>query len=273
MTEQDHIDQLERVNNQLKTLKGTLRRNFQDMVNLLTSVISLSSPFLGSHLRRVAETSKELANRILPGDKEQTYAIYYAGLLHDLGLVGFSEEIITSTVENLSPQDQEEFKKHPVRGENIINTVYDLKPIAKLIRHHHEDFDGKGYPDQLSGKNIPLGSRIIRVVTDFDTRLHKTGASMSKALEDLKQWGGIYYDPEVLEPFALLLKTRSPGADEFSLPIRELKEGQFLMDDIYLENGMLLLPRGVFINGAKLNKIQSFASLTPMGKMVRVKQG
>lgn len=270
MTEREHLQELEKANAQLKAIKGTCRRNFQDMVNLLTSVISLSSPFLGGHLRRVAETSKELLRKILPEDKETSYAVYYAGLLHDLGLVGMSEEIITAPPGTLPPETLEEYRKHPVRGENIINTVYDFKRIARLIRHHHEDYNGKGYPDQLSGKDIPMGARIIRVVNDFDNRLYKNGDSMAKALEELQQYGGIYYDPEVLEQFGLLLRSQIRSQGEKPVAIKDLREGQFLLDDIYLENGMLLIPRGVFLNTTKMNKIKSFSALLIPEKQVRV---
>ena len=272
MTPQEQLSELEKVNSQLRVIKTSCRRNFQDMVNLLTSVISLSSHYLGGHLRRVAEMSKELTAKMLPDGKETSYAVYYAGLLHDLGLVGENETLITTPNEALSPDQQKEYKKHPVRGENIISTVYDFKKIASFIRHHHEDFNGGGYPDGISGQTIPLGARIIRIVSDFDNRLYKNGDSMVSAMENLQQLGGIYYDPEVLEQFGLMLRSQGITNTENTKSIRELKEGLFLLDDIYLENGMLLIPKGVFLNTTKMNKIKSFSSLIQMEKKVKIRE-
>lgn len=272
MTEKEYIEKLEQANQYTKKIKTTTRRNFQDMVNLLTSVISLSSPFLGGHLRRVAELSKDLS-AYFTSDKEINYAVYYAGLLHDIGMIGFKEELITASDSSLSPEDREQYRRHPVLGENIINTVYDLKRIAGIIRNHHENHNGQGFPDGLAGEAIPLGSRIIRIVNDYDNCLYKAGLSTAGALQELQEQGGIFYDPEILEQFGKYLRSRGVHTEtgEKVIPVRELEEGQFVLDDIYLENGMLLIPRGVFLNKTKMSKIRSFSSLLTPDKPVRIK--
>ncbi len=272
MTEKEYIEKLETKTRAIAKIKETTRRNFQDMVNLLTSAVSLSSPYLGSHLRRVAETSKDLA-RMTMENKEDTYSVYYAGLLHDIGLLGVSEALISTPLSDLSEEEKSLYRKHPETGESIISTVYDLRRICSLIRHHHEDYNGQGYPDGLSGEGIPRGARILRVVNDYDNLLYKEGYSTAKAIEAMQEKSGIIYDPEQLERFGNLL--RSSGiyskVEKRKVLIRELQEGQFLLDDIYMGNGMLLIPQGVFLNKAKMNKISSFSSLLSLDQQVSVK--
>ena len=173
----------------LKNTRKTVRRNFQDMVNLLTSVISLSSPYLGGHLRRVAEESKAFAD-FLELPKEESYAIYYAGLLHDIGMIGGSEEYLTQRGENSTPEEIELYQNHSIIGEEIVKTVYDLRRIGGIIRGHHEAFNGEGFPDNLKGQDIPMGCRIIRIINDYDNHLYIEGLSVSKAMDSLFTGGG-----------------------------------------------------------------------------------
>lgn len=255
----------------LKNIKRTVRRNFQDMVNLLTSVISLSSPYLGGHLRRVAEESKAFSDYIeLP--KEESYSIYYAGLLHDIGMIGGSEEYLTRKGDVHDPEETDLYEKHPIIGEEIVKTVYDLRRIGSIVRGHHENFNGEGFPDKLKGQDIPIGCRIVRIVNDYDNHLYIEGLSVSKAMDALFEGGGILYDPEILERFGSYIRAQGhTGREEKKeIYVSELEEGHFLLDDLYLKNGMLLMPQGVALNQAKMAKIHSFAGLVDGRKKIRV---
>ena len=255
MTEKEYADLLEKKTNTINRIKETTRRNFQDMVNLLTSTIALSSPYLGGHLRRVAELAKELADDVLTG-KEETYSVYYAGLLHDIGLLGLSETSISKSSSEMSEEEFNIYRKHPEKSESIISTVYDLRRICIIIRYHHEHMDGSGFPEGLKGQDIPEGSRIICITNDYDNLLYKDGLSETQAVKSLQNGAGSLYDPEYLERFIRKLRDNGLYSDseEEKIQISDLKEGQFILDDIYLENGMLLIPKGVFLNSVKMIK-------------------
>ncbi|MBI9101139.1 MAG: HD domain-containing protein [Spirochaetales bacterium] len=273
MTEKEYIEKLEKQTKMINRIKETTRRNFQDMVNLLTSTISISSPYLGGHLRRVAENAKDLADQINE-DKEEAYSVYYAGLLHDIGLLGMTEDVISKSSSEMTEEEFNEYRKHPETSESIISTVYDLKRICKIIRHHHEDLNGNGYPDGISGEAIPQGARILRIVNDYDNLLYKDGLSETKAVKSLQNGAGSLYDPEILERFVNHLRSCGlySDAEEEKVKVSELSEGQFILDDIYLENGMLLIPRGVFLNSVKMKKITAFSSLVTRDYTVRVRK-
>lgn len=251
-------------------IKKTVRRNFQDMVNLLTSVISLSSPYLGGHLRRVAETGKAMAD-LLEIPKEDSYAVYYAGLLHDIGLMGLPENLLTSPGGVQSEEAAEIYNNHPQIAADIVNTVYDLRRVGGLIRSHHEDYNGQGFPEGLKGKDIPAGARILRIVNDYDVHLYVDGLSVSQTMDALFSGGGQHYDPEILERFGSYIRSQglSDQGETREITAAELREGQFLHTDLFLKNGMILMPRGVALNGAKIAKIHSFSSLiAPHQKIV-----
>lgn len=254
----------------LKNIKTTVRRNFQDMVNLLTSVISISSPYLGGHLRRVAETGKAMAD-LLQIPKEDSYAVYYAGLLHDIGLLGLPETVLTTPGGFNSEEAAETYKTHPQTAADIVNTVYDLRRVGGLIRSHHEDYNGQGFPDGLKGKDILTGARILRIVNDYDRYLYVDGLSVSQTMDTLFSGGGQLYDPEILERFGSYIRSQgfTDQGETREITAAELQEGQFLHTDLFLKNGMILMPRGVSLNSAKIAKIQSFSGLiAPHQKIV-----
>ena len=257
---------------ELKAVKKTVRRNFQDMVHLLTSAISLSSSFLGGHLQRVAETSRVLADA-LGLSKEESYIIYYAGLLHDIGLIGFSHDTLTNPEGPQTEQEKETYFRHPKTGEEILNTVYDLRRTAKIIRSHHENYNGEGFPDQRKGEDIPLGARILRIATDYDEFLYLQGYSSSQALDNIFVRGGQLYDPDLVEQFANLIRSQRSLTEEIKeVSVEDLKEGQFLQDDIFLANSMLLIPRGMILNNIRLDKIHAFSELLPKRLKVRIRE-
>ena len=254
----------------LKSIKSTVRRNFQDMVNLLTSVISLSSPYLGGHLRRVAETGKAMADLIeIP--KEESYGVYYAGLLHDIGLLGLPESLLTTPGGLNTEEAAETYRTHSQTAADIVNTVYDLRRVGGLIRSHHEDYNGQGFPDGLKGKDISPGARILRIVNDYDRYLYVDGLSVSQTMDTLFSGGGQLYDPEILERFGSYIRSQglAEQGETREITAAELREGQFLHTDLFLKNGMILMPRGVSLNSTKMAKIHSFSSLiAPHQKIV-----
>ncbi|MCF7914099.1 MAG: hypothetical protein K9L66_02925, partial [Spirochaetaceae bacterium] len=125
----------EQHNETIKTLKETrktVRRNYHRMVQLLIEVISLENRYLGGHLKRCAETTWHFCKHMqLP--KDMCYLHYYGALLHDIGLVGKETELSGIPPEQLSDQQREEFRQHPLYGEKIISTVYNLKRTADII--------------------------------------------------------------------------------------------------------------------------------------------
>ncbi len=119
------------------------------------------------------------------------------------------------------PEDAfKKMREHPEIGAQILAPVPRLAGAAKIVRHHHERWDGKGYPDQLAGENIPLGARILTVVDSFsaimDARVYKPGGTPEQAIAELKKHAGAQFDPRVVEIFLGLLERGKIGGSERS---------------------------------------------------------
>jgi len=133
-------------------------------------------------------------------------------MLHDIGKIGV-RGIVLNNSNGLTGKEYDEIKKHPLVGENIIQPIELLQPIRPLIRHHHEWYNGKGYPDGLSGENIPLGSRIIAVTDAYDAmksdRPYRKALTKETAIQELKRGNGTQFDPKIIEIFLQILETKN----------------------------------------------------------------
>ena len=271
--EQKKVQELEDKIKTLRGLKKTLRRNFRDMVGLLTTTISQTNNFLGGHIKRVSFLSKAFAE-YMRYDKDTIYRVYYGALLHDLGMVGYPEKIIISPESFLSETEQKLFSQHPLIGEKMISSAYDLRQTAKIIRSHHEEFGGDGFPDGLAGSEIPLGARITRLANDYDNFIYKSKIKASEAVEKLKERSGYIYDPKLATYFVKFIKTnvdkQESSTKASGVPLNDLKQGMYISEDITLQNGMLLIPKGVILDASMLKKVQSFESLLDMNRVISV---
>lgn len=272
----EELEQVQALKTKIKALKGlkkTLRRNFQDMVGLLTTTISQTNNFLGGHMKRTAVLSKSFAE-YMRYEKAIIYRVYYGALLHDLGMVGFPEKIISAPFESLSEPDVALFKRHPLIGERMISSAYDLRQTARIIRSHHEEFSGDGFPDGLAGSEIPLGARITRLANDYDNFIYKNKIKATEAVTRLKERSGYIYDPKLASHFIEFIKTNVDKQESMSesirIPMTELELGMYLAEDINLQNGMLLIPKGVILDSSILEKINSFESLLDMDRVVSI---
>lgn len=163
--------------------------NTERVIFALAATVEARDPYTEGHLRRLAEYSHALA--LAYGcDHTQARFIRYGGMLHDIGKIGIREAVLQKQGP-LTPEEYEEMKRHPEIGAYIVNPMRFAGSVGPMILHHHERWDGKGYPAQLAGEAIPLGARIIAVVDSFDAmttdRPYRKGMSEARSLEILLQ--------------------------------------------------------------------------------------
>ncbi|MEW6068366.1 MAG: HD domain-containing phosphohydrolase [Nitrospirota bacterium] len=133
-----------------------------------------------------------------------------ASLLHDVGKIGTYDSLLDKQG-NLTSEEFEIVKKHPVQGVDILKEIKQLKNILPIIRHHHERIDGKGYPDGIIGEKIPLGSRILHIVDSFDAMTEDRPYRISRGIEyaksELKRCAGSQFDAELVNVFLRIIET------------------------------------------------------------------
>ena len=190
----------------LPVMLKTSRLFLSDMLqhsNILLSSLDLRESQTGEHSRRVARLAVALGEKL--GLNAEDLALLRCGsLLHDIGKVGVPDDVLLKVTE-LTNEDWEEIRAHPLKGANLLKLSPTLQPLAESVLRHHERFDGGGYPGGLKGKQIPYLSRIVSVVDAYEVmtsnRVYKTACSESEAKIRLLERRGTQFDPDVVDAF------------------------------------------------------------------------
>ena len=165
----------------------------------LSKTVDAKDHYTNGHSVRVAQYAREIVKRMGKSEKEQD-EIYELGLLHDIGKIGIPEEIINKTGK-LTPEEFEKVKEHTVIGWDILKTMDEIPWLSTGARWHHERYDGKGYPDGLSGKDIPEEARIICLADCYDAMTSKRSYSSPRSQEDVRaeivRCSGTQFDPDL----------------------------------------------------------------------------
>ena len=191
------------------------------MVDALTTALDAKNSYMCGHSERVAMLSLLLASRMGLSASEQT-RIHIGAHLHDIGKIGIPD-VILNKKGKLTADEFGIICQHPAIGDNIVGKLKLFHSVADIVRHHHERFDGKGYPDGLQGQEISLGARIVAVADAFDamtsTRAYRTAFTLSQAIEETKRCQGTQFDPNIvaiLVDLAAQDKLLSNGGGEIS---------------------------------------------------------
>ena len=184
-----------------------MRKVYLETIRALAAAIDAKDPYTKGHSERVSETSVALAQELNLTDKD-IENIEYTALLHDIGKIGIADNILGKN-SSLTDKEFDKIKEHPIVGAKIIEPVDFLKNSYKAIYHHHEKYNGKGYPDGLKEKDIPLLSRIIAVADAYDAmgsdRPYRKKLNKVKILKELKDQSGKQFDPEVVKALISVL--------------------------------------------------------------------
>ena len=178
-----------------------MRKVYLDTIRALAAAIDAKDPYTKGHSERVAKMSLIIAQELNLSGRE-IENIEYTALLHDIGKIGIADNIL-GKVSSLTNKEFDKIKEHTVMGAKIIEPVDFLKNSYKSIYHHHEKYNGKGYPDGLKSEDIPLLARIIAVADAYDAmgsdRPYRKKLNKDKILKELKDQSGKQFDPEVVK--------------------------------------------------------------------------
>ncbi|MBU4483465.1 MAG: HD-GYP domain-containing protein [Actinobacteria bacterium] len=184
-----------------------MRKMYLETIRALAAAIDAKDPYTKGHSERVTQTSVALARELNLSERE-IENIEYAALLHDIGKIGIDERILGKD-DDLTGEEFNRIKEHTITGAKIIEPVEFLKNSYKAIYHHHEKYNGKGYPDGLKSEDIPLSARIIAVADAYDAmgsdRPYRKKLSQDKIMKELTEQSGKQFDPEVVKALISVL--------------------------------------------------------------------
>jgi len=265
---------LQRAMTQVEQANKNLKKNFLNTVHAFSGLIEMREGSLGGHSRRVADHARILARR-MGLDEASIQEVMLAGLLHDIGKIGLTDELLKKPFNALTADERALMVRHPVTGELALTAVDALKGAATLIRHHHERFDGTGYPDGLQGFAIPLGARILAVANEYDAlqvgTLVNRPLSAAEARTFLLDNSGKRYDPQVVkELLTLLAQATRHVATELPLRPAALRPGMALGRDLAHRDGYLLLARGFVLDAKMIEQLARLEATEGFALVVNV---
>jgi response regulator RpfG family c-di-GMP phosphodiesterase len=238
-----------------------LKQNFVTTIKIFSSMIELRAHNQPGHARQVAELARQLAVQ-LELDGRETQDVFIAALLHDIGKIGFSDELLQTPLTLLRGDNLALFRKHPVRAAELLMPLEDLRASATILRSQLERFDGNGFPDGLTGLAIPLGARILALAADY-YNLQQGGMVQRHLRPDeakslILDAGGKRYDPHVVAAFRQIIDgAADPGAG-IDILSGELVPGMVLARDLVSRDGMMLLTVDHVLDARMIQQVQDF---------------
>src|SRR5437867_1455894 len=217
------LSDLQTRNQQLTSALGNLEQARHDLegsyiqtVESLAIALEAKDRYTAGHSQRVAKFARLIA-RSLGMPQGEVDIVGQVALLHDIGKIGMLDKILNKPA-NLTPEEREAIKTHPVVGAQILAPVATFAKHVEGIKHHHEMYDGTGYPGRLKGTDIPLSARIVCLADAFDamtsTRPYRVGLPLEFAMQEMKKMAGRQFCPECVDAFIKVLKSKGVVDDE-----------------------------------------------------------
>lgn len=247
---------------ELRLANDRIKRSFFTSIQVFANLIELRGGNVAGHSRRVADLSRKIA-AAMGLDGRACNDIFLAGLLHDIGKIGLPDALLAKPPNKMTGEELGPFRRHAIKGEQTLMALEDLRPAARIIRSHHERFDGQGYPDGLAGMMIPQGARILALANEYDGHVHGTLTGKRLTADEARmmilQGRGKRYDPAVVDAFIQLFGAPpTPPADEIAIAPANLRPGMVLARDLISSDGALLLAVNYMLDENLIRQIQDY---------------
>jgi response regulator RpfG family c-di-GMP phosphodiesterase len=299
---EQRTEQLKKAMQHLDLANKNLEKQYVESIKAFSRIIEMRHGIKSGQSKYVAETALLVAHKL--GVKAaQRKDIFYAGLLIQIGKMSLPYTLLEKSYYAIPLADKQSYLKHAVEGETLLKGLTQLKGASTLIRHQYEHFDGTGVPDRLSKQKIPLGARILNVVSDYisylDGSMTGDGMSVSAAVIQLTSRKRSYYDPDIVDAFVQVLKetvveeevvVETPelkkswrnsklmgGSDDFIMerPIVEISMAQLKPDmeieSVYFENKPYI--RNCIIDQKIINNIKGLMENTGKAPVIKIRIG
>jgi response regulator RpfG family c-di-GMP phosphodiesterase len=247
---------------ELRRAHERVKRSFLTSIQVFSNLIELRGGQVAGHSSRVANLSRQLAQRLGLSDRE-VQDVFLAALLHDIGKIGLPDELLVKPPNQMTGSELGLLRRHPIKGEQALMALEELQDAALLIRSHHERFDGEGYPDGISGLSIPFGARILALVNEYDGLVQGSllgqRVSEADALQFVQRGRGKRYDPQVVDAFIAVLggSTETAGGEQ-ELSSGQLRTGMTLARDVISREGVVLLTANYVLTEHLITQLRDF---------------
>lgn len=204
----EQMNTIKQINEELKDKNDELEKAYLDTIGILRYTVEAKDPYTRGHSDRVSELSV-LIGKKMGLDENTLHTLKIGGLFHDIGKIGIPDSILLKE-SKLDDEEYSQIKNHPTIGAHMLGDADIFKDIIPMVKHHHERFDGRGYPSQLSGHDIPLIARIAAVADTFDAmtskRTYRDALPIEIVISEFEKCSGSQFDPEIANVFLGILK-------------------------------------------------------------------
>lgn len=252
-----------------------IENNYYQTIRMFTNLLEIFNEDLGGHCRRVAELAVAVARKMPQIDETEYPLVEAAGLLHDIGMVGMPSSALGKRTTEMNGDERYQYRTHPIQGELILGEIPVLKPVARLVRAHHEQVNGRGFPDGLPGSGIPIIAKIIAGASAYDSLVNKWRIPLTEVADHLNRQRGYQLEPAIVEHLLEINTEHIRDAekrDDLDVSVEDVVVGMRLARSIRRKNGTLLMPEDSVITGDSLEKLKTYAMLGTIEKSVSVRK-
>ncbi len=242
----------------------TIKNNYYQTIHMFTQFLEIYDKDLGGHSRRVGKLALKLAKRHAGIQPEDYPIIEASGMLHDIGLIGLPRALVKKSLTEMTGDEKKLYRSHPERGETVLNQVDLLRPVAKIVRMHHEQVNGRGFPDGATSDQIPLEASVVNAASIYDNLRHFRKLALAHIPEKLQQMRGYQLDATLVD---LLLEVNMEEMQEdakqteIEKEIDELKAGMKLSRDVCMRTGAFFMATDTRIDSAAIAKLKQYYEL------------
>ena len=249
--------------------------NHIQTIRMFSRIMEVVDDELGGHCRRTANLALKLAGLHPDVGDAETPIIETAALLHDIGMVGIPKSILNKRRTEMVENERQLYQSHAAMGARIIGEIAIMKPAALLVRMHHEQYNGKGFPDGLAGDEIPVGAQLISAASIYDNMIHKGKIALDRIPERLQRIRGYQLSPQVV---ALLLEINVAQQHERARHMAEERElndltaGMVIAANVRMKTGAFVMAADTELDDYSIDKLKHFQNIGAISNKVLIRK-
>lgn len=249
---------------EIQAANERLKNSFVTSIKVFSTLIEMRGGNLSGHSRRVADLCRKIAQK-LQLENTVKQEVFVAALLHEIGKIGFGDDMLSTPLSKIKPDQLDAYRKHAAQAEQLLLPLQELHGASEIISAQFERFDGTGFPDHLAGELIPIGTRILSLASDYDNmqigmQTHSR-LSPTEARVMISHGSGSRYDPKVVAAFIEAISDATQkisGIPDRPIKSDEMKIGMVLTRDLITPSGLLMLSSGHVLDERVIIRIKNF---------------
>lgn len=249
--------------------------NHYQTIRMFSRMMEVIDDELGGHCRRTANLAVQMAGRHPGVGDMEIPIIETAALLHDIGMVGIPKSILNKRRTEMVNDERQLYQSHAATGARIIGEIEIMKPAALLVRMHHEQYNGKGFPDGIGGDEIPIGAQLISAASIYDNMIHKGKITLDRIAENLQRIRGYQLSPQVVE---LLIEINVAQQYDLARKMEEewelddLQPGMVTAANVRMKTGAFVMAADTELDDHSIDKLKHYHNIGAITNKVLIRK-